>query len=456
MKPVEEGKAESGYVLWCCRMLAAVISAVSIKPVAGFVLHYWQDIKGWEAYWIAQAFAAGNGYSFPASNRWLFDMNATDVGFYPTAWVDPLYTTILAGIIWLFGDYHKLAAGLFNLFLLSVVFAFTYRLGERLISAPGGVLAVLLLAIQPFSALANTMNNTMLAAGFIVLSALFLTNYLEAPGYGRAAFLGMVLGLTVLACPSAQFFIPVTFVSVIFWGRQRLKLAVPQALLVMLMAVIVVLPWTVRNYLMFDEIVPVRNGSGQIAFVGTVAIAATVVPDRLGTDVKPEWLAKSPRSAVFQSLKQEKRSALERFQSVYAKHADPPGYADMNEAQRDKWFLHETKQFIIDNPVLSIKFAIAKIEIFIRSMGTFGIWTFLLSVLAGLLAFQDARIVTLALWGGSFVGPFVLVIIYFGRYRAPIEPVLVVLAAFFIWWACRRVFRSLWPVATKHPVRETI
>jgi len=439
-----------GSAAWC-RILAAVITMISAKRIAGSVLHSWQDIPGWEAYWIAQAIAGGNGYSFPSTNRWLFDLVA-DGSFYPTAWVDPLYTYILAGMICLFGDYHQLAAGVFNLFLLFMVFAVTYRLGERLVSSPAGVLAVLLLALGPFSSYALNMNNTMLAAFFIVLSSLFLMRYLDKPGYIRASLLGLVLGLTVLASPSAQLFVPVIVASIIFWGWKRSNLAVSQATLVLVMAASLVFPWAARNYSVFDEIVPVRNGAGQIAFIGVVATAGTVAPDRLMSDLKPEWGAETPRAAIFQTLQREKRQALERYQAGYVKEVGPPGYSGMNEAQRDKWFLQEAKLFLINNPVLSMKLAIAKMEVFVRSMGVPGVCTFLLAMFAGLLALKNAVAMTLVLMVGSYAGPFLLVVCYFGRYRAPIEPLVVVLAAFTICWASRYLFSS-WLTLEEAPDR---
>jgi len=431
-----------GCVAWS-RMLAVLISAVSAKKVVGSVLHRWQEIPGWEAYWIAQALADGKGYSFPSTNRWLFDLVA-DGSFYPTAWVDPLYTYILAGMICLFGDYHQLAAGLFNLFLLFMVFGLVYRLGERLVSAPAGVLAVLLLALGPFPSLAFIMNNTMLAAFFIVVSALFLLRYLEEPAHVGAVWLGLVLGLTVLACPSAQLFIPVTAISIIFWGRKRFSIAVTQATLVLIMAAIIIFPWATRNHSVFDEIVPVRNGAGQIAFIGVVATAGTVAPEKLKSDIKPEWRAETPRSAIFQALNHEKRQALERFQSEYVKEVAPTGYSEMNEAQRDKWLLQEAKTFLISNPILSMELAIAKMEVFVRSLGVLGVCTFLLAMFAGLIALQNATAMTLVLWVGSYAGPFLLIVCYFGRYRAPIEPLIVVLAAFSICWAYKRFFCN-WP-----------
>ena len=162
------------------------------------------------------------------------------------------------------------------------MFGLTYRLGERLISPPAAVIGVLALAImKKFVWDASFMNNTMLAATFIVLAALMLVKFLEGPSYRRAGMLGLVLGLTALACPSAQLFIPVTVAMIAAWGWKNLRPSVSQAILVLVAAAMIVLPWTVRNYLVFGKFVSVRTGAGQITFVGVVATAGTVKPELL-------------------------------------------------------------------------------------------------------------------------------------------------------------------------------
>jgi 4-amino-4-deoxy-L-arabinose transferase-like glycosyltransferase len=416
------------------RLAALLVSVFAVTRFGLKLLPDWRNVKGWEAYWIAKSLAAGEGYSFPSTHRWLFDP-VSDGGFHPTAWVDPLYTFCLAGLIRLFGDYHQLAAAVFNLVLLLAVFGLTYRLGERLISAPAGLIAVLTLSlIKVFPWTANSMNNTMLAATFIVLAALMLVKFLEGPSYRCAGILGLVLGLTALACPSAQLFIPIVAVAIVARGWKSLRPSVSQAILVLVVAAMIVLPWTVRNYLVFGKFVSIRTGAGQITFVGVVATAGTVKPELLRSNIKPPWSARTPRSAVKQAATdQEKKRALNHFQKDYAKEVAPAKYATMNEAQRDSWFLQETKAFLLSYPVLSAQLAITKIEVFVRLMGSFGTIVCLLAALGGFLAIRTPAVQILALWVGSYVGPYILIICYHSRYRAPIEPLLVVLAVSAVW-----------------------
>jgi hypothetical protein len=433
----------SGKIAWY-RLATLLVSVVAIAKAGLEILPTWQKYPGWEAYWIAQSLVAGKGYCFPVGHEWLREfvdgnpfLRVHDGIFHPTAWADPIYTFCLAGLIWLFGDYHQLAAAVFNLVLMLAVFGLTHRLCERLISASAGVVAVLALALGSYIPEAvQTMTNAMLAATLVVLSALMLVRFLEEPSHRRASVLGLVLGLTVLGCPTAQLFLPVTAVAVAVWGRKNLRPAVTQAILMLVVAAIIVMPWTVRNYTVFGRFIPVRTGFGQIAFIGVVASGGTVAPERLRSHVKPPWSAETPRDAVRKIIQPPyvEQAALERFQLGYAMELGGVAYIAMNEAERDSWFLQEAKAFLVANPALSAQLAIANIEVFVRLIGgSMGVLVCLLAALGGVLGIRKPAVLILALWVGTFVGPFLLAICYYARYRAPVEPLLVVLAVFAVW-----------------------
>jgi hypothetical protein len=442
----------SGRIAWY-RLATLLVSVVAVAKTGLDILPDWQKYPGWEAYWISQSVVAGKGYSFPVGHEWLYEfvdsnplLRVNDGIFHPTAWADPIYTFCLAGLIWLFGDFHQLAAAVFNLVLMLAVLGLTHLLCERLISAPAGVVAVLALASGSYiPEAAHTMTNAMLAATLVVLSALTLVKFVEEPTPRRACLLGSVLGLTVLGCPTAQLFLPVAAAAVAVRGWKDLRPAVTHAILILVMAGIIMAPWTVRNYTAFGKFIPVRTGFGQIAFIGVVASGGTVAPDSLRSHVKPPWRAETPRDAVRRIIHPPyvDQAALERFQLDYAKELGGAGYLAMNEAQRDSWFLKETMTFLAANPVLSAQLAIANLEVFVRLLGgSLGVLMCLLAALGGVLGIRKPAVLIIALWVGSFVGPFLLAVCYYGRYRSPVEPLLVVLAVFAVWRVQDLVLRA--------------
>ena len=274
------------------------------------------------------------------------------------------------------------------------------------------------------------MNNTILASVVILASALALLSYLQSPSLPRAGVLGLILGVTALGCPGAQFFILVTPLAIVLVSWRERRRAVWQALTVVVTAVVILAPWTIRNYLIFDEFVPVRTGSGTIIFDGVVAVAGTVDPDLVRSVVKPSWSEKNQRSAVKLATQKEKRRALENFHMQYIGEVGPDRLNSMNEAQRDAWFMKETVSFLKEHPFLSMQLAAAKIEVFVRTMGRWGELVFAFAVLGGALSIRHAPVMMLALWVGTYIAPFALIICYYARYRAPIEPLLIIISLF--------------------------
>ncbi len=82
---------------------------------------------------------------------------------------------------------------------------------------------------------------------------------------------------------------------------------------------------------------------------------------------------------------------------------------------------------------MSAKIAILNIERFIRAMGLPGILMCLLAALGTLLSIRNPVVLILAFWAGTYIGPFLLILCYYNRYRSPIEPLLILLATFAIW-----------------------
>jgi hypothetical protein len=387
-------------------------------------------MPGWEAYEVAQQLAAGHGYSFPYDEPFPLDPFGTS-GVHATAWAEPFYTFLLAGLIRIFGAHHQLAAAVFNLVLLLLTLAFSYLLTERLLGPAAGVLTVVILgADASFRSAAAQMNGTLLATTLITLSALTLVACLAKPSRSSAVRLGLTLGLAALACPAAQSFIVVSAAFLVWRGRALLRRSVVHAAILVGTAALIILPWSIRNYEAFGEIVPVRTGIGQIAFWSVVGVEGAVAPSTLPAHVVPPWTADSPRQAVRSLVLQpEKREALEnQFLTAYTRTVGPKDYSARNEAWRDAWLAHQAKAYLFANPLLSCELAAANLEVFIRITGTVGAVIFVLAVAGALVSFHVPQITGVSLWSMTFVLPFLFFVCCFARYREQIEPLLAVLA----------------------------
>ncbi len=128
----------------------------------------------------------------------------------------------------------------------------------------------------------------------------------------------------------------------------------------------------------------------------------------------------------------------------YAEELGMPEFATMNEARRDAWFLKDTKDFLLAHRVLSLQLAISKIKRFPGIPGgSLGVVVCLLAAAGGLLAIKTPAALTLAVWVATFVGPTLIVALFYYRYRAPIEPILSVFAVFAVWKVLGIGFRKL-------------
>ncbi len=238
-----------------------------------------------------------------------------------------------------------------------------------------------------------------------------------------------------LACPSSLLFLPLT--AALIWiipvGADRVRAAL-YAVAMLAIAAAVVSPWTIRNYIVFDEIVPVRTGHGLMTFISVVATGATVEPESLRAPVDPPWRAPSVGKAIyFANDFHERRDALEQsFRIAYTSKVGGTQYAALNEVQRDAWLLGETTRYIRDNPVLSIQLAAMTLKRWVTVDGDIGVWLCALAAMAALLAIQQRSAIAIMLggWVAAYAAPFLLICSYFERYRAPIDPLLVILAVY--------------------------
>ena len=420
------------------RIAAAVLSVAVLVPHLIASLRYVSEpgnVTGWEAAWIAQSLVDGHGFSFPELHRWLFEK--VDTGrYFLTAWVDPIYTYCLAGLMLLFGPAHPVAAVWLNAIFLLSAFAFLYLSAERWFSPYAGLIVIALIGgvSNAWAAALDDENNTCLAT--LLISACFwqALRLFERPTAQRAIALGLLLGLTALGSPSTLLFSGATalvIATAVRLGHTRWR----NALLVCIFAGLAMLPWTLRNYEVFGRFIPVRDGGGMLAFVGTVSLASVVQPELVPTRTRVDAHADTLREAVNLAQGRDERRALEKFPLDYALEVDPQRYAELDEARRDAWLGEQARAFARAHPGFVLAAALPKLGLFLRVLGPLGRITLIMAAFALIPGFRHPRARLAGAWIAAFAAPFGLIICYFNRYRAPVEPVVMLLALWGLWHA---------------------
>lgn len=412
--------------------VAALIACLGMLPTLRFAWWRIDVVRGWEADAIAQAIVAGHGFSFPGTSHWLWEMwKGNPDEFFPTAWVDPVYTYTLALAHFVFGDYSYHAMFALTFVCIGVILMTAYQISKRFGGPWCGVLAVALISWNwgLGRSYFDDITNSSLAACALILMALVAVRYFEQPTWRRLIAMGLMTGLTILTCPAAEYFAFLLVALLLVMHIRDARDALLRPLAMLALAALVIAPWTIRNYATFGEFVLVRNGGGQIVWDSTVGTAASFIPNAAKSPTPAPWTASGPRDAVAKMLDKDLRIPIHHFQIESVKAAPPPGYDQMNEAQRDKFYMARTIEFAKTYPAATAAMALAKMEVFIMRFGVIGLLTVVFAVIGAVMSLRDSRSWPISLLALSYCAPFVLIIAYYGRYRAPIEPVLAVLAA---------------------------
>jgi 4-amino-4-deoxy-L-arabinose transferase-like glycosyltransferase len=203
---------------------------------------------GFFFHWVGKAVADGHGYVNPA--ELFFKGNSV-----PTATHPPLYTLVIAAAtkLGITGDEAQRSLGcIFGAGTIAVI----GLLGRRVAGPRAGLVAAAIAACYPLLIAADgaLMSETLysLLIGLALIAAYWVR---DDPGWRRAAVLGVVIGLAALTRAEALLLLPLLALPAA-WRRWRLLGAV------VLATVVVVAPWTVRNWTTFDRPVLISTNDG--------------------------------------------------------------------------------------------------------------------------------------------------------------------------------------------------
>jgi 4-amino-4-deoxy-L-arabinose transferase-like glycosyltransferase len=419
------GKTEGGFLRplgvargWEAKgLVAVVLLALAVRAAWALATRSWVFGNDWafgyEMGEIASHLASGRGFRLAWSSV---------QPPQPSAWVPPLYPFLIAGVFESFGIFSRNSAVVIQLFQ-SLISALTcvalYALGKRLYGARVGLVAALLLAVYPAAVYFSVQKiwSTGLFAFSVVAVLLMLLQLIDRPRPGRGLALGSVLGLTALLDPVILGMLPYTFLRLWRDGAGHRRDVAKTIAAILVAAGIVVSPWLVRNYVVFDRLVFLKSNFGHELYAGNNPAADGFWNPRLENELN---------GAIATPL-------LTRAERATLLRAD--------EAVANKLYLRKGLDFIVSHPVQFLHLTVRRMGLFwtrLRPVRGWAdeAWTVLgLATLAlaaaGLLLGGPRRrersfVVCCLLW---LPVTYYLTLVGLSRYRFPVEPVVLVFVA---------------------------
>jgi 4-amino-4-deoxy-L-arabinose transferase-like glycosyltransferase len=179
----------------------------------------------------------------------------------PSAFRAPGYPLVLGGVYALTGD--SVEAGRYlNAVLGAVGVLLLYLVAARIFSRRVGLVAAGLMAVYPPLAFQSLeLYSEPLFICLMLGAVLAALSFRDDPRLRWAILCGVLVGLAALTRQNGVLLIPILALALWLPPRRRgASLAAPA--IAVLTAVLLIAPWTVRNYVVFNEFVPLTTGGG--------------------------------------------------------------------------------------------------------------------------------------------------------------------------------------------------
>ncbi|MCP4632588.1 MAG: glycosyltransferase family 39 protein [candidate division Zixibacteria bacterium] len=178
----------------------------------------------------------------------------------------PGYPLILAGLFLLF-EYNYFAAYFLNMIFLILTSYLIYKYGKKVFSSTIALIAALFLL---FNIRILTCEHTVLTEIpylFGLTALCIMAESAEGKKYLYFILMGILTGLLLLIRPTIMFW-PLIFG--VFWvlKHKAEKRRIVEVLLYCFITFLTILPWTIRNYSLYNEIIPVSAGFGFVLWPG--------------------------------------------------------------------------------------------------------------------------------------------------------------------------------------------
>ena len=193
---------------------------------------------------------------------------------------NPVLPFFLAGVYKLFG-YSYIAPRVVQSFIGSLTACIVFALANSLFSRRVALLAGLGVALDPSLVYITGVFYVSCLETFLLALSLYLLAISRHNDSCKVLLLsGVVMGITALCRPASLMLLPFAacFVLLSFPGRTLRRTA--YALSLVCVVCITIVPWTLRNYAIYRQVIPVSTGSGGFLWRGNNELSQGDADDR--------------------------------------------------------------------------------------------------------------------------------------------------------------------------------
>lgn len=387
-----------------------LVLACAVRVGAMLLLQTWSFPSerdfGAEEGEIAYALATGQGFSWPATWRPVGPPDALIRRDHPepTTWKAPIYPSVIGLAFWVLGPYSTRAAIALELLqiLLSLMTCYVlFRLGSMVFGESAGLIAAAMFAVYPaslhFSLQKVEYGPLLTLLGLLILKHVITLS--RSPSASGSVAVGTLFGIATLVNPVILACYPWTLLWFMWRDTSQWRRRFAHAVAVSVCCAAIMTPWLVRNYFAFGDFVFIRPNFARELVLGSYG---------------------------------DKSRALD---------AIDPAILEGNDAYTSRWFSEQAVTFVRQNPAQFLQRTARRIITFWTYVGdSQGLQKAIAgaayaSVLclgaAGLWAARRNELVQLfIIYVMTMPLPFYVTWAARGRFRFPVEPVLILGASY--------------------------
>lgn len=254
--------------------------------------------------------------------------------FYP-----PVYPSSLALAMFAGGTNYFLSIAVMQSLIGAGTVFCTFLLGSKMFNVPSGLLAGLIVAIYPYYVWHDTaLQENSILTFITVLATLLVYRSVYTGGSLAAAMAGVSLGLAVLTKATLASFVLLALPCMAMFGSHPIGTRLKQVSVILFTCVLTLSPWLIRNYNLLGSPVITSIAGRQLWLTNNIFVYDHYPKNTIDLDFA---------EAEAGLLASDEWPQLEALTG--------------NELAQQRWFMEKGFDYIIHNPVITMKRAILKV-----------------------------------------------------------------------------------------------